>query len=138
MAEVHLVLGGTASGKSAFALERARTLGGDRVTFVATAWPGDPELDVRIAAHRRRRPQAWKPLDAGRGVAVTFAGAVGDHVLLLASLTLWAAASLGAGADPGAAWDRAGGAFWRREAPVIVVSEGAGKGLVRGSPGGRR
>ncbi|TME91902.1 MAG: bifunctional adenosylcobinamide kinase/adenosylcobinamide-phosphate guanylyltransferase [Chloroflexi bacterium] len=138
MAELHLVLGGTASGKSAFALERARTLGGDRVTFVATAWPGDPELDVRIAAHRRRRPQAWQTLDAEREIAVTLAAAVGDHVLLLDSLTLWVAASLEDGADPGAAWERAAAALRRRDAPVIVVSDEVGHGLVPASAGGRR
>src|SRR2546428_13500998 len=138
MAEVHLVLGGTASGKSAFALGRARTLGGARVTFGATAWPGDPELDMRIAAHRRRRPQAWQTLDAEREIAVTLAAAVGDHVLLLDSLTLWVAASLEDGADPGAAWERAAAAPRRRDAPGIVVSAEVGHGPGPASAGGRR
>ena len=53
-----LALGGTRSGKSRFGLAAATRLAGDggRVWFLATAWPGDPELDDRIARHRAARP----------------------------------------------------------------------------------
>ena len=52
-----VILGGTRSGKSRFGRDRAAALAGDGpVTFVATALPGDPELDERIALHRRGRP----------------------------------------------------------------------------------
>ena len=48
-----LALGGTRSGKSRFGLAAATRLAGDgRAWFLATAWPGDPELDDRIARHR--------------------------------------------------------------------------------------
>ena len=33
--------------------------------FVATALPGDPELDRRIARHRRERPADWPTIDVG-------------------------------------------------------------------------
>ena len=52
-----LALGGTRSGKSRFGLAAAHRLAGDgRAWFLATAWPGDPELDDRIARHRAERP----------------------------------------------------------------------------------
>jgi len=69
MASRVFVLGGRKSGKSRFALERARAVGGDQVTFIATAQPGDPELDLRIARHRAERPARWITKEAGVDLA---------------------------------------------------------------------
>ncbi len=60
-----LVLGGTRSGKSAYAeglFSVAAT-----VSYVATAGhrPGDAEWAARIDAHRRRRPPSWRTLECG-------------------------------------------------------------------------
>ena len=56
-----LALGGTRSGKSRFGLAATRRLAGDgRAWFLGTAWAGDPELDDRIARHRRERPAAGR------------------------------------------------------------------------------
>ena len=51
---VVLIGGGARSGKSRFALARARSLGERRV-FVATAQAFDGEMDDRIALHRAER-----------------------------------------------------------------------------------
>jgi adenosyl cobinamide kinase/adenosyl cobinamide phosphate guanylyltransferase len=53
-----LVLGGTSSGKSRFAVDLARQQGG-QVLFVATGHPSDEEMAARIVAHRRERPRTW-------------------------------------------------------------------------------
>ena len=70
-----LVLGGTRSGKSAWAEERARTLVGmpaaDRVegsVVVIATGPqpdaaGDPEWADRVRAHQERRPSAWRTVE---------------------------------------------------------------------------
>ena len=61
-----LALGGTRSGKSRFGLAATRRLAGDgRAWFLATAWPGDTEMDDRIARHRRERPVDWPTIDVG-------------------------------------------------------------------------
>jgi adenosyl cobinamide kinase/adenosyl cobinamide phosphate guanylyltransferase len=69
---IELVTGGARSGKSRWAQERALALGGRDVTVVVTARSGDPELDQRIARHRRDRPRSWRlreaPGDAGEAV----------------------------------------------------------------------
>ncbi|HET7031123.1 MAG TPA: bifunctional adenosylcobinamide kinase/adenosylcobinamide-phosphate guanylyltransferase, partial [Candidatus Limnocylindrales bacterium] len=61
-----VVLGGTRSGKSRFGRDRAATLAGaGPVGYLATALEGDPELDERIARHRRDRPATWMTIEPG-------------------------------------------------------------------------
>ena len=64
-----LVLGGVRAGKSAFAVARARALGG-RVVFVATAEAGDPEMAARILRHQAGRPPAWRTVEVPLELAV--------------------------------------------------------------------
>ena len=59
MGRIVLVTGGARSGKSAYAERRAAELGGERVTYVATAQALDAEMERRIARHRAERPAAW-------------------------------------------------------------------------------
>jgi adenosylcobinamide kinase/adenosylcobinamide-phosphate guanylyltransferase len=64
-----LVLGGTKAGKSSFAMQLAESTG-HPVTVLATGVPGDPEMQQRVAAHRRRRPSHWtvieEPVEIGQ------------------------------------------------------------------------
>jgi adenosylcobinamide kinase / adenosylcobinamide-phosphate guanylyltransferase len=53
-----LVIGGISGGKSRYAVDLARTAGGD-VLFIATGQASDPEMAARIAAHRGERPEQW-------------------------------------------------------------------------------
>src|SRR5207342_496507 len=94
-----LVLGGTRSGKSTFGLAAATRLAGDagRVWFLATAWPGDPELDDRIARHRASRPSTWPTVDVGPDLAAALARTDSDEVVLIDGFTLWLSAVLGDG-----------------------------------------
>ena len=69
MGKLILILGGARSGKSAFAEQRAKELGGGNVLYVATSEAKDEEMEQRIANHRTQRPLAWKTLEAPRNVA---------------------------------------------------------------------
>ncbi|MEN8614121.1 bifunctional adenosylcobinamide kinase/adenosylcobinamide-phosphate guanylyltransferase [Dehalogenimonas sp. THU2] len=62
-----LLIGGARSGKSSYAEELAREIGGE-VLFVATAEAGDAEMQTRIAAHKKSRPAHWHTLEAPCGV----------------------------------------------------------------------
>ena len=69
---MELILGGTFSGKSAFACAQARRAaerepGG--VLVIATALDGDPDVRRRIAEHRRRRPREWRTVEEPHRVA---------------------------------------------------------------------
>lgn len=83
-----LVLGGTRSGKSAFAEELAKKWG-EQVTYIATAACLDSEMELRIAKHRAVRPSHWTTVEATHGVAeVIKQVAHNSQVILLDCLTL--------------------------------------------------
>lgn len=138
MADLHFVLGGAASGKSRYAVGRAAALGRGLVTFIATAKAGDPELDLRIAAHRRERPPVWATVDADADLAKTVGSCERGHVLLIDSLTLWIAARLPSAERGEDAWAAVERAIALRSPPVVLVSDEIGMGVVPETPVGRR
>lgn len=138
MASRLLVLGGTRSGKSRYALERARAAGGDAVTFIATARRGDPELDARIAAHRSRRPGAWETFEVEDDLGAAVQVADPSHVLLIDSLTLWASTVVEAERTIGRRWNDAAQALALRDPAVIFVSDETGMGVIPASELARR
>lgn len=84
-----LILGGTRSGKSRFALERGETLGEEKI-FIATARPSDAEMARRIERHRRERPEAWKTLEEPLHLADRLRSMEGKaEVAVIDCLTLW-------------------------------------------------
>ena len=84
MGKLTLILGGARSGKSTFAEQRAKELGGDSVLYVATSETKDEEMQLRVEKHRSERPPAWGTLEAPRNVAqaIRGAGSAGKVVLL--------------------------------------------------------
>jgi adenosylcobinamide kinase / adenosylcobinamide-phosphate guanylyltransferase len=138
-----VVLGGTRSGKSRFGRDRATALaGGGPVVYVATALPGDPELDDRIRRHRADRPGEWETIEAGHDLAAAIRGVAPGTTILLDGLTLWA--SLALGDDPARVDEVLDGPFADVLAaiadhadPVVVVSDEIGLGLVPLDPLGR-
>jgi adenosylcobinamide kinase/adenosylcobinamide-phosphate guanylyltransferase len=138
MTRIALVLGGTRSGKSRYAVELARQRCGQRVCYLATARQGDPELDDRIAAHRRERPAAWPTREVATDLAAAIAAAPPDHQLLIDSLTLWVAALLEANEDVSELWPAAADRLGRHPPGAILVSDEVGLGVVPDSPLGRR
>lgn len=81
--EFIFVTGAARSGKSRFAQDLAAE-DEKPVIYVATGVATDPEMDGRIAAHRRERPAAWRTVEAPREVApvVAAAGQDGGTVLI--------------------------------------------------------
>jgi adenosylcobinamide kinase / adenosylcobinamide-phosphate guanylyltransferase len=132
------VLGGTRSGKSRYALARARDAGGSAVTYVATARRGDPELDERIAGHQRERPPGWTTVEAGPDLAAALRAVDPGHVLLLDSLTLWLSLVMDEERPMDDLWAAVERELTGRERPTIVVSDEVGLGIVPMSAIARR
>ncbi len=135
---VVLVTGGARSGKSRWAQERARELGGDRVTVIATAEAGDPEMAARIAAHRAARPARWRTIEAPCSTASALVEAP-TEVVVLECLTMLCANELLAGGV--AAVEREVIALLEamasREGTAVVVTNEVGLGVVPADPDGR-
>lgn len=138
-----LTLGGTRSGKSRFGLAATQRLAaGGRAWFLATAWPGDPELNDRIERHRRERPAHWPTIEVGRDLVAALARTDRDEPALIDGLTLWLSTLLGD--DPTAPDPILDGpvaaaleAIAARPGPVVVVSDEVGSGIVPMHAGAR-
>lgn len=85
---VVLVGGGVRSGKSAFALRLARTLG-DRRTFIATAQALDTEMEARIARHRAERGDEFHTVEETTDLAAALSSLPQPDVVVVDCLTLW-------------------------------------------------
>ena len=148
-----LVLGGARSGKSEFA-EGLVAACGERVLYVATAQGGDDEMIDRIAHHRARRPVTWSTLEAPTGVGNRLMGldwrpnaVLVDCLSLLVSNLLLALLDAGDTLAPSEAdvfekaviseLDRLQQASEKLNAPMVVVSNEVGMGLVPAYPLGR-
>lgn len=64
MAKIYLILGGARSGKSSYGEKLASSIPG-KIAYLATAKITDREMEKRIAAHRKRRPEEWTTFELG-------------------------------------------------------------------------
>ncbi|OGH60298.1 MAG: hypothetical protein A3G34_09650 [Candidatus Lindowbacteria bacterium RIFCSPLOWO2_12_FULL_62_27] len=138
-----LVLGGAASGKSEYAEWIAGRLG-RRILYLATGLAGLPgaqtkEWHEKIRRHRARRPQTWKTVVLnGRPLDRVRTGRRPAGVLI-DSLTLWVAARFQDRTTQALEEDlRALLEMLRQRAPVIVVSDEVGLGMVPVTRAGRK
>ncbi len=124
-----LVLGGASSGKSAHA-ERLVIPQGGRRLYLATAQAFDAEMRARIARHKSTRGAGWHTIECPLDVAGALEQARPGDALLLDCATLWLSNHMLAGHDVPRESERLLAAFAACVAPVVVVSNEAGMGIV--------
>lgn len=127
-----LVLGGARSGKSAYA---ESLVAGPGAVYVATAEAIDDEMGERIARHRARRGAGWTTVEAPLDPAAALrAHAPGVSGVLVDCLTVWIGNLMHAGRDI----DREAGSLLESlavpPAPVVVVANEVGLGVVPDNP----
>ncbi|AKH68919.1 adenosylcobinamide-phosphate guanylyltransferase; adenosylcobinamide kinase [Spongiibacter sp. IMCC21906] len=130
---LELYLGGARSGKSAAAERRAMSLS-DRRVYIATATPGDPEMQLRIAHHQASRAKdGWQTVEAPEQLSAAIAQqAANGQCLLVDCLTLWLSNWLCK--DDSQQWDEVCSEFLLtlQNAPgdIVLVSNEVGSGIV--------
>jgi adenosylcobinamide kinase/adenosylcobinamide-phosphate guanylyltransferase len=124
------------------------------VLYVATAEAGDAEMAERIRRHRERRPQAWRTLEASRGVVPALRAELPDaDVALLDCVSLWVSnlvldrapwegeipseTATAAAAAVSEAVDDLLACYREGAATLVVVSNEVGSGVVPDAPLGR-
>lgn len=124
-----LVVGGARSGKSALA-ERLVTGTARRRHYIATADAWDDEMKARIAEHRAARGAAWETVEAPLDLAGALAAVPAEDAVLVDCATLWLTNQMLAGSDHDAAAAGLLAALVTCAAPVVIVSNEVGWGIV--------
>jgi len=135
-AKITFVLGGARSGKSRYAEGLIAALP-PPWTYVATAQAGDGEMAQRIGAHRVRRGAQWRTIEAPRDLVAALTACERTPVLI-DCLTLWLSNLMLADADIDAEVARLDTALAAAGAPVVLVANEVGYGIVPETPLGRR
>jgi adenosylcobinamide kinase / adenosylcobinamide-phosphate guanylyltransferase len=123
------VIGGARSGKSSFAEGLVTGTGRPRL-YIATAEAWDDEMRARIAQHQSDRGGNWTTVEAPLDLAVALAAASRDEAVLVDCATLWLTNHLLAGHDLPTETARLIDALAACLAPVVIVSNETGWGIV--------
>ena len=124
-----LVIGGARSGKSAFA-EQLITGSGRPRRYIATAEAWDEEMRDRITRHRQDRGTGWITVEAPLDLAAALAGARPEEAVLVDCATLWLTNHLLAEHDLAAETTGLLAALTTCPAPIVIVSNETGWGIV--------
>jgi len=105
--------------------------------YVATAEARDREMAERVAVHQRRRGPSLTTNETPRDVAGVLAANVNTPALV-DCLTLWLSNVLLADADVDAEIEHLDDALARAAAPIVLVANEVGSGIVPDNALGRR
>ena len=124
MSDIHLILGGARSGKSAFA-EKLATDSGLPVTYIATAQVYDAEFGQRVAHHKNRRPLNWQTIEQSFSLGQSLKRhADNDRCIIVDCLTLWLAQCICPDCD------RPQGLVWQDERSSLLEALSALPGMI--------
>lgn len=127
--KLSFVLGGAASGKSAFAEGLVVQTGAPKV-YVATAEIYDDEMRAKVDAHLEMRGETWRTIEAPRDLTPALESVRSDEVVLLDCATMWLSNQVMAESDLVEETDRLLAAINNCAGRVVVVSNEVGMGIV--------
>ena len=124
-----LVLGGAASGKSAFA-ERLILKAQVDPIYVATAQVFDDEMANKVLRHREMRGDGWTTIEEPLDLSKALSGVLVGQPVLIDCATLWLTNVILGTHDVDAQSDIFLQAVERCPGPVVIVSNEVGQGIV--------
>lgn len=123
------VLGGAASGKSVVS-ENITVNSGLKPLYIATSRIFDDEMQAKINMHLSRRDASWTTHDAPKDVGAVLQSCTRDQAVLLDCATMWLTNVMLDGGDVPEAQIRLLQVLAACAAPVVVVSNEVGQGIV--------
>ncbi|OWU83354.1 hypothetical protein ATO6_19710 [Oceanicola sp. 22II-s10i] len=126
---VTFVVGGAASGKSAWAEDFVRSRGLPKA-YIATAQVFDAEMEEKIARHRRMRGDGWTTFEAPENAADLLPGLDPATAVLFDCATMWLSNIMLTESDLSAETDRLLDAITACPADLTIVSNEVGQGIV--------
>lgn len=124
-----LILGGAASGKSAFA-EGLVLKGETAPLYVATAQVFDEEMAEKVQRHREMRGTGWTTIEEPLDLPGALAQAGSRQPVLIDCATLWLTNVILGEHDVAAYSDELLTAITACKGPVVIVSNEVGQGIV--------
>lgn len=124
-----LVIGGAASGKSAFAESLIIDSGLSRI-YLATSRAYDDEMRDKIARHIEMRGAGWDTVEDPLEPGNTLKQAGADKAVLIDCATMWLTNHMMDESDLGAAEARLTEALRRSDALCVLVTNEVGQGIV--------
>ena len=124
-----LVLGGAASGKSAYAEGLIEASGLQKV-YIATAQVFDAEMEAKVARHRAMRGNGWITVEEPLHVSAVLSQVKHGQAVLLDCATLWLTNVMLADHDIAEASTELAQGLALCPGPVVIVSNEVGQGIV--------
>ncbi|WP_037317232.1 bifunctional adenosylcobinamide kinase/adenosylcobinamide-phosphate guanylyltransferase [Ruegeria halocynthiae] len=127
--DLTFVLGGAASGKSAFAEQLVVSSGKNKV-YLATSQVFDDEMRTKVQRHLTQRGAGWTTIEAPYDLGPVLADLNADQACLIDCATMWLTNHLLAEHDLEQAQATLLQALQSCRAPVVIVSNEVGYGIV--------
>lgn len=124
-----LVIGGAASGKSAYAEQIVNAAGRAKV-YVATARIFDDEMREKVADHVTNRGPGWRTIEAPTEIETALQTCAEDDIALLDCATMWLTNVMMDDADLRESTARLLLSLENAPCPVVVVTNEVGHGIV--------
>ena len=124
-----LIVGGAASGKSAFA-ENLLLSTTSNLFYLATGKAGDAEMSAKISIHQARRGPRWTTLETPGSLKNALTQVPQDGAVLIDCATFWLSNFMMANRDLNEAPETFLGQLGTPDQPVVVVSNEVGQGIV--------
>jgi adenosylcobinamide kinase / adenosylcobinamide-phosphate guanylyltransferase len=124
-----LVLGGAASGKSAFAESLATQSGKSRI-YLATSTAPDAEMRTKIQRHISQRGPGWVTIEEPQNLEPVLADLTAQQICLIDCATLWLSNQMMAQNDIKTAQTGLLDALASCAAQCVIVSNEVGHGIV--------
>ncbi len=89
MNKIYFILGGQRSGKSEYAINLAKNISNNEVTFIATASSLDSEMKLRIKRHKLNRPNLWKTIEENYNLESVIKNITSTKTIIIDCITVW-------------------------------------------------